>query len=116
MWRDIGLILQKSIHVRLFLMQHFGELDPSLFSRSCESQEKSRVLGSGLKPRANSGVASGSVAPSGSPLARRTKHEIKNSQKVAKKYAETPMLWARCLLSTSFRYVIDKFKHLSIFD
>lgn len=62
------------------------------------------LLGSGLKSRASSGAALGSMGPPpGSPLARRTKHEIKASQKFAKKYAETPMLWAKCLLNTCFR-------------
>lgn len=39
----------------------------------------------------------------GSPVARRTKQEIKSSQKVAKKYSEKPNLWAKYLLSTCYR-------------
>lgn len=70
-----------------------------------DSLQPSSLLGSGFKKsRTNSGAALGSNGPPpGSPLARRTKHEIKNSQKFAKKYAETPMLWAKCLLNTCFR-------------
>jgi hypothetical protein len=41
----------------------------------------------------------------GSPVARRTKQEIKSAQKVAKKYSEKPHLWAKYLLSTCYRLV-----------
>ncbi|KAK4881396.1 hypothetical protein RN001_004715 [Aquatica leii] len=40
-----------------------------------------------------------STAP-GSPMARRTKHEIKSAQKLARKCSRSPELWARCLLGT----------------
>ncbi|XP_031337524.1 DENN domain-containing protein Crag-like isoform X3 [Photinus pyralis] len=36
----------------------------------------------------------------GSPMARRTKHEIKSAQKLARKCIRSPELWARCLLGT----------------
>lgn len=42
-----------------------------------------------------------STAP-GSPMARRTKHEIKVAQKFAKKCIRSPDLWARCLLGTCY--------------
>ena len=87
-------------------LQQFGTLDAELMSRPLDSLNNPNFLGSGLKLRANSGVFAGMIGASpSSPLARRTKHEIKNSQKFAKKYAETPMLWAKCLLSTCFRFV-----------
>ncbi|KAG8233162.1 hypothetical protein J437_LFUL014114 [Ladona fulva] len=38
----------------------------------------------------------------GSPLARRTKHEIKSAQKLARKHASSPDLWAKCLLGTCY--------------
>lgn len=38
-----------------------------------------------------------------SPLARRTKHEVKSAQKLALRHAQTPILWAKCLLSTCYR-------------
>ncbi|XP_076042418.1 DENN domain-containing protein Crag isoform X9 [Oratosquilla oratoria] len=38
----------------------------------------------------------------GSPLVRRTKHEIKSAQKQATRYAQTPILWAKCLLATCY--------------
>ncbi|XP_068081493.1 DENN domain-containing protein Crag isoform X2 [Anabrus simplex] len=38
----------------------------------------------------------------GSPMARRTKHEIKSAQKLARKHASSPELWARCLLGTCY--------------
>ncbi|KAJ3666052.1 hypothetical protein Zmor_001507 [Zophobas morio] len=36
----------------------------------------------------------------GSPMARRTKHEIKSAQKLARKCITSPELWARCLCGT----------------
>ncbi|XP_018574425.1 DENN domain-containing protein 4C isoform X2 [Anoplophora glabripennis] len=36
----------------------------------------------------------------GSPMARRTKHEIKSAQKLARKCLRSPELWARCLSGT----------------
>uniref|UniRef100_A0A182PR40 UDENN domain-containing protein n=1 Tax=Anopheles epiroticus TaxID=199890 RepID=A0A182PR40_9DIPT len=42
-----------------------------------------------------------SLAP-GSPMARRTKHEIKTAQKLARKHQGTPELWAKHLLATCY--------------
>lgn len=95
-----------------YTYEMFGTLDPALMIRQPDESagfdpNLLGVAGSGLKPRSNSGLTSGSIGPApNSPLARRTKHEIKNSQKFAKKYAETPMLWAKCLLNTCFRYYL----------
>lgn len=36
----------------------------------------------------------------GSPMARRTKHEIKSAQKLARKYQRMPDTWAKCLCGT----------------
>lgn len=87
-----------------YTYHQFGTLNPALMTRPSEEfMNDPSVVGSS-KPRANSAGAAGSnCPPPSSPLARRTKHEIKNSQKFAKKYAETPMLWAKCLLNTCFR-------------
>lgn len=42
----------------------------------------------------------GSICPIlGSPMSRRTKQEIRSAQRVAKKHAETPLTWAKCLVS-----------------
>ncbi|XP_023245417.1 DENN domain-containing protein 4C-like isoform X2 [Copidosoma floridanum] len=38
----------------------------------------------------------------GSPMARRTKHEIKVAQRMARKQAALPERWGRCLLNTCF--------------
>lgn len=40
----------------------------------------------------------------GSPMARRTKHEVKSAQKLARKYSTSPGLWAKFLLGTCYRY------------
>ncbi|XP_053670188.1 DENN domain-containing protein Crag isoform X1 [Anopheles nili] len=42
-----------------------------------------------------------SAAP-GSPMARRTKHEIKTAQKLARKHQGNPELWAKHLLATCY--------------
>ncbi|KDR07911.1 C-myc promoter-binding protein [Zootermopsis nevadensis] len=63
-------------------------LDPLLFSRK---ELTFHNLGSRL-----SGVVPGS------PMARRTKHEIKSAQKLARKHAASPELWAKCLLTTCY--------------
>lgn len=49
-------------------------------------------------------VADMSAVP-GSPLARRTKYEVKSAQKLARKYFCSPELWAKCLLGTCYRFV-----------
>uniref|UniRef100_A0A0A9WC26 C-myc promoter-binding protein n=3 Tax=Lygus hesperus TaxID=30085 RepID=A0A0A9WC26_LYGHE len=57
-----------------------------------------------LKAKDNSSTnrLSNSGAPPGSPMARRTKYEIKVAQKLARKWALTPRHWAHCLLSTCY--------------
>ena len=43
------------------------------------------------------------AVPSFTPaLAKRTKQEIRNSVKIAARYAGSPLLWAKCLLATSY--------------
>ncbi|XP_060525748.1 DENN domain-containing protein Crag isoform X2 [Cylas formicarius] len=42
----------------------------------------------------------GSTTVPGSPMVRRTKHEIKSAQKLARKYQRSPDTWARCLCGT----------------
>ncbi|XP_065199879.1 C-myc promoter-binding protein isoform X2 [Planococcus citri] len=44
----------------------------------------------------------GMSAVPGSPLARRTKYEVKSAQKLARKYFTSPDLWAKCLLGTCY--------------
>ena len=45
-------------------------------------------------------------ATPGSPVAKRTKQEIKSAKKNARIYSEKPMQWAKCLLSTCYRLAI----------
>lgn len=51
-------------------------------------------------------ASSGGLGVPGSPMARRTKHEIKSAQKLARKSASSPENWAKCLVGTCYRYVI----------
>lgn len=63
-------------------------LDPDLLAL-CKEQTKTRELNTTNN------------AP-GSPLARRTKHEIKLSQKFASQSRSNPKAWAKCLLATCY--------------
>ncbi|XP_069704600.1 DENN domain-containing protein Crag [Periplaneta americana] len=72
---------------RMYFYKSFV-LDPLLFSRK---ELKFHNTGSRL---------SGAVP--GSPMARRTKHEVKSAQKLARKHALSPELWAKCLLTTCY--------------
>lgn len=65
-------------------------MNPMLFSR----KEMKNFLSVG--PRLSGGIP-------GSPMARRTKHEIKSAQKLARKHAASPELWAKCLVGTCYR-------------
>lgn len=48
-------------------------------------------------PRKNHLPALCQTGVPGSPMAKRTKHEIKSAQKLARKYQRSPDTWARCL-------------------
>lgn len=64
-------------------------LNPSLLKRSLRTY------------LTNFAQTAGSLAP-GSPLARRTKHEIKIAQKLARKCQTLPQTWAKYLLATCY--------------
>ncbi|PSN49786.1 hypothetical protein C0J52_01385 [Blattella germanica] len=68
-------------------------LDPKLFSRKELPFHNTLNRLSGVMP--------------GSPMARRTKHEIKSAQKLARKHALSPELWAKCLLTTCYSYTMQ---------
>jgi DENN domain-containing protein 4 len=69
-------------------------LNPLLFNQN----ETEKFLGVSSKENLFS------VLP-GSPVAKRTKHEIRIAQKMARKSSGSPLHWAKCLLSTCYRYV-----------
>uniref|UniRef100_A0A4W5KMU0 Uncharacterized protein n=1 Tax=Hucho hucho TaxID=62062 RepID=A0A4W5KMU0_9TELE len=52
----------------------------------------------GLRPPASRLAARQSCPTSPAPMFRRTKQEIKLSQKIAKKYSAIPHMWSKCLL------------------
>ncbi|XP_045545620.1 C-myc promoter-binding protein isoform X2 [Salmo salar] len=52
----------------------------------------------GLRPPASRLAARLSCPTSPAPMFRRTKQEIKLSQKLAKKYSSIPQMWSKCLL------------------
>ncbi|CRL08126.1 CLUMA_CG020952, isoform A [Clunio marinus] len=64
------------------------ELDPMRF------QQKRKTLTSNITQQST-------LAPS-SPISRRTKHEIKSAQKIARKYQNNPEEWAKYLLGTCY--------------
>lgn len=70
-------------------------LNPTLFS----SKEIKHLLRIGGGRLSNS---SGGLGVPGSPMARRTKHEVKSAQKLARKSASSPENWAKCLVGTCY--------------
>ncbi|KAK9507860.1 hypothetical protein O3M35_007632 [Rhynocoris fuscipes] len=85
-------------------------LDPALFTRHCcgwKHDSGKSCDGSGNPATSKDktdrgGRYSGSGVTPGSPMARRTKYEIKTAQKLARKFASSPLLWAKCLLGTCY--------------
>ncbi|XP_022252472.1 DENN domain-containing protein 4C-like isoform X1 [Limulus polyphemus] len=71
-----------------FSYQEFGTLNPQLFHTHP------------VKSFFRVGNTLG-VQPS-SPMARRTKQEIRTASRIAKKQAENPVLWAKCLVSNCY--------------
>ncbi|XP_035218494.1 C-myc promoter-binding protein-like [Stegodyphus dumicola] len=68
--------------------KQFGTLKPQLFHKN---PAKSLL----------NLIAQASPMPS-SPMARRTKQEIRSAQKIARKHSETPVMWAKCLVGYCF--------------
>ncbi|XP_059479083.1 C-myc promoter-binding protein isoform X2 [Neocloeon triangulifer] len=66
-------------------------LNPLLFNQN----ETEKFLGVPMKENLFS------ILP-GSPVAKRTKHEIRSAQKTARKSSASPLHWAKCLLSTCY--------------
>ncbi|XP_066939247.1 DENN domain-containing protein Crag isoform X2 [Macrobrachium rosenbergii] len=73
----------------LYSYKDFPKLNPELFP----TEEP--------KPALPAQVKQPQATPA-SPLARRTKHEVKSAQKLASRHAQTPILWAKCLLSSCY--------------
>lgn len=77
-----------------YVYDGFPQLNPTLFHEHPTSNKFDLDnLDSSNLSRA------GSTALLGSPLSRRTKQEIRSAQRVARRHAETPLSWAKCLVS-----------------
>ena len=68
----------------------FSRFDHSLFFGPVE--DSSRITG----------PSSSTLSTPAPAVAKRTKQEIRNSVKIAARYAGSPLLWAKCLLATSY--------------
>ncbi|XP_073979172.1 DENN domain-containing protein Crag isoform X2 [Rhodnius prolixus] len=88
-------------------------LDPALLRRpccgwkhqtgeTCDGRNKIANINAQAKDKIDRGRFSGNSVTPGSPMARRTKYEIKTAQKLARKFAASPPLWAKCLLGTCY--------------
>ena len=53
-------------------------------------------------PRSAEEVSADQLATPASSLAKRTKQEIRSAVKIAKKHADNPLLWAKCLLGSCY--------------
>ncbi|CAH1404549.1 unnamed protein product [Nezara viridula] len=82
---------------QLYVYEGFN-LNPKLLSHY---DKKNHMLDVG-KSKGPGGRLSGSGIAPGSPMARRTKHEIKLSQRIARQCSASPNLWAKCLVGTCF--------------
>ncbi|KAF2368050.1 uDENN domain [Trinorchestia longiramus] len=71
---------------------HFPALDRSLFSPSSPQKAAQR-----LRP-----PVSANICHPPSPMARRSKQEVRSAQKQAIRLAQKPLTWAKCLVSTSY--------------
>ena len=83
-----------------FSYQEFGPLEPNLFHKNPTFATLSRI-GSIFNESEIGLSENSSIAPS-SPISKRTKQEIRTAHKVARKHSESPMSWAKCLLSYSY--------------
>lgn len=72
----------------LYSYESFGSLKSDLFHR----HPATCLLKLGGKKNL---LASPALLPANSPIGRRTKQEIKIAQKIARKQAETPVMWAK---------------------
>lgn len=80
-----------------FTYQEFGPLNPQLFHKNPTFSSLSRI-GSLINDSEIGLSENSSIAPS-SPISKRTKQEIRAAQKLARKQAESPISWTKCLLS-----------------
>ncbi|CAG2163408.1 unnamed protein product [Oppiella nova] len=81
-----------------YTYQEFGPLDPLLFHKMPTFPTLSRI--GSLINESEVGLSENSsiIGPS-SPMSKRTKQEIRSAQKIARRHADSPMTWSKCLLS-----------------
>ena len=60
--------------------------------------------------------ASPTAATPATTLAKRTKQEIRSSVKIAARYAGQPLLWAKCLLATSYSIWFIHLPSMALYD
>lgn len=80
------------------------ELNPTLLKQHSKQKQQRTHVSNFLLSNANAlgSTSGGSAAAPGSPLARRTKHEIKAAHKLARQSQQRPESWANYLLSTCY--------------
>ncbi|XP_054165030.1 DENN domain-containing protein 4C-like [Oppia nitens] len=81
-----------------FTYSEFGPFDPQKFHKHPTLHTLSRI--GSLVNDSEIGLSENSslIGPS-SPMSKRTKQEIRSAQKVARRHADSPMTWSKCLLS-----------------
>lgn len=92
--RTVYIPAPEPISSEKYAYKCFPELNPALFHEHPTSSrfDLDNVDSINLS-------RAGSTALLGSPLSRRTKQEIRSAQRVARKHAQTPLSWAKCLVS-----------------
>jgi pentatricopeptide repeat protein len=83
----------------VYIYHKFGPLDESKYH--AHPPDEPTVSSSLQSSRDNVSTDNRSVLknPTQSPLSRRTKQEIRIAQRVARRHAEAPLSWAKCLVS-----------------
>lgn len=80
------------------ILSHFDNCrKPSIESRSFES-----ICGNYTNNQSTSNLNLQQNLTSSPMMMKRTKHEVRSAQRVAKRLAETPLTWAKCLISYSY--------------
>ncbi|RWS17201.1 DENN domain-containing protein 4C-like protein, partial [Dinothrombium tinctorium] len=81
-----------------YTYRQFGPLNPSLYHKHPVNYKKQALNGEGQDAESLS-RSNLNFPISESPVSRRTKQEIRSAQKMARRHAESPLTWAKCLVS-----------------
>ena len=82
-----------------FSYKSFGPLDVSLFHAHPVMKTRLSLINQLALDDSSPTKSTTASVTIGSPMSRRTKQEIRIAQRIAKKHADSPLTWAKCLVS-----------------